>query len=277
MLIKKNLIGSFLCLFVVTALCATAFAASEAESARDKKTGAITGRVMIKGAGPLAGGFVMLYDAKAGPPPMPEKYDRIPDISQVIDSDGRFRVELPPGKYYLGAVRRLSGERIGTLQTGDYIFRSLDEKGRPKEYLVKADTVIDAGAHLEAIPLPPRDASSHIATTAIEGIVVDMEGNPVGDAVVLAFVNQSFKGKPLFSSDKTGKDGKYTLRVSQGTYYLRVRNSFTVGPPEPGQIVGYFGEGTPIPVDVKDGEIKKGINFKVILFPGRGPFSGVGQ
>ncbi len=40
-----------------------------------------------------------------------------------------------------------------------------------------------------------------------------------------------------------------------------------------GQIVGFYGEGSPAPMMVKEGEIVKNVNFTVILFPGRGPFS----
>ena len=259
---------------IIFSLLSSISAGSEAETAKDKKTGTITGRVIIKGSGPLTGGQVMLYDARTGPPPLPDTYERVPDISRDLDGDGRFKVELPPGIYYLGAVKRLSGERMGAPQAGDYVFRSIDEKNRPKEYVIKAGTVLDAGNELEAIPLRPKDTSTEGVTTAIQGIVFDMDGKPVENAVVIAFVTPDLRGRPLFISDMTGKDGKYSLRVTQGTYYLRVRNRFTSGPPEPGQIVGYYGEGTPVPVAVKEGEIKKGFDFKVILFPGRGPFSG---
>jgi hypothetical protein len=274
MSIRKKLICLFLSLFIMLSFSGIVSAGSEGESAKEIKTGTITGRVIIKGVGPLTGGQVMLYDASTGPPPMPDKYERVPDISRDLDGDGRFKVDLPPGKYYLGAVKRLSGERIGAPQAGDYVLRSVDEKNRPKEYLIKAGTVLDAGNELEAAPLRAKDASSQVVTTAIEGVVLDMDGKPVDNAVVIAFVTPDLRGKPLFVSDKTGKDGKYTLKVTQGTYYLRVRNSFTSGPPEPGQIVGYYGDGTPVPVAVKEGEIKKGFDFRVILFPGRGPFSG---
>jgi hypothetical protein len=105
-------------------------------------------------------------------------------------------------------------------------------------------------------------------------MIIDGGGNPVPDAVVVAFLQPAVQTKPLFVSEKTGKDGKYVLRVTPGTYYLRVRNAFASGPPEPGQIVGYYGEGQPAPVTIKEGEVLKDIHFRVILFPGRGPFSG---
>ena len=257
---------------IIFLLLSIAFAAEERPPAAEVKTGAITGTIMITGAGPLKDGQVMLYDAAAGPPPMPFKYERTPDIAKELDAEGRFKVELPPGKYYLGAIKRLSNERIGPPQTGDYVFRSLDEKGNPKEYLVQSGIVLDIGT-VSAAPLKPERLLSHAVTTSIEGFVKGKGGKPVADAVVAAFVTPAMQGKPLFVSEKTGKDGKYVLRVPPGTYYLRARNVFASGPPQEGQIVGYYGEGDAVPVAVKEGERKKGTNINVVLFPGRGPFS----
>jgi len=257
---------------IIFLLFSIAFAADERPPAGEIKTGVITGTIMISGAGPLEGGQVMVYDAAAGPPPMPFKYERTPDIAKDIEAGGKFRVELPPGKYYLSAIKRLSGERIGPPQTGDYVFRSLDDKGLAKEYLIQAGSLIDIGT-VSAAPLKPERLLSHAVTTSIEGVVKGKGGRPVADAVVAAFVTQAMQGKPLFVSEKTGKDGKYILRVPPGTYYLRARNVFASGPPQEGQIVGYYGEGEAAPVTVKEAERKKGNDINVVLFPGRGPFS----
>jgi hypothetical protein len=93
---------------------------------------------------------------------------------------------------------------------------------------------------------------------------------PVEGAIVVAFRQPTIGKRPLFVSNRSNKDGKYILPVTEGTYYLRVRNSFAAGPPEPGQIIGYYGEGTPAPVSVKHREIMKGIDFQVVVFRGRG-------
>ena len=257
---------------IIFLLFSISFAAEERPATGETKTGAIIGTVMITGAGPLEGGQVMIYDAASGPPPMPFKYERTPDIAKDIEADGKFRVDLPPGKYYLSAIKRLSGERIGPPQTGDYVFRSLDDKGLAKEYLIQAGSLIDIGT-VSAAPLKPERLLSHAVTTSIEGVVKGKGGRPVADAVVAAFVTQAMQGKPLFVSEKTGKDGKYILRVLPGTYYLRARNVFASGPPQEGQIVGYYGEGEAAPVTVKEAERKKGNDINVVLFPGRGPFS----
>ncbi len=150
----------------------------------------------------------------------------------------------------------------------------LDEKGKPKEYHVKAGTLLELGTITNAFQLKEEDLSKRRVTTAIKGVILDMQWNKVKDAVVAAFAKPTIGGRPLFVSDKTDEEGKYTLRLTEGTYYLRVRNSFAAGPPKPGQIVGYYGEGTPAPVFIEECEIKEGFDFQVIVFPGRGPFSG---
>lgn len=272
MSIRQKLMCSFLSLLISISMLSIVLAGSERETAKDKKTGTVTGTIMIKGGGPMAWGQIMFYDA-AGPQPQPDKYERIPDISRDIDANGKFKVELTEGKYYMAAIKRLSGERFGPPQEGDYVLIIVDENGKPKEYIIKAGKLLDIGTISEAAPLTAEKISKRIVTTALEGVVTDMDGKPAENAMVVAFVNPDMRGKPLFVSDKTDKNGKYVLRLTAGTYYLRARNAFTSGPPEPGQIVGYYGEVAPAPVTVKESEIKKGVDFKVILFPGRGPFS----
>jgi hypothetical protein len=245
------------------------------QAAATKEKGVITGKIMIKNAGPLSGGQVLFYNVSVGPPPLPEQYTRTPDIVRGISDDGSFNVELAPGNYYLRAVRRQSGESMGVPQAGDYFYAGLDEKGKLRIFTIESGKTLNVGTISEAELLTAESFPSYSVTTAIEGIIADTEGKPVKDAVVVAFPNASISGKPLFVSEKTDKDGKYILRLTPGTYYLRARNLFASGPPEPGQIVGYYGDGVPAPITVKDGERMKGINFQVILFPGRGPFSGM--
>jgi hypothetical protein len=269
-----KLIRLFLAVLIIAFTRGVAPAADPVQEAPPEiKKGTVTGRIMVKGKEdvPLSWGQIMFYDVLTGPPPIPEKYERTPDISRNMDADGKFSVVLPEGKYYMGAVKRLSGDKLGPPQKGDYVFRSLNEKGRPRDYVVKGDQVLDVGVFTEAFPLTEEDLSKRRVTTAIEGTIVNSEWLPVEGAVVVAFVEPIIGTKPLFVSNKSGKDGKYVLPLAEGTYYLRVRNSFAAGPPEPGQIVGYYGEGTPAPVPVKECEILKGIDFQVVVFRGRGP------
>ncbi len=235
--------------------------------------GTVTGRIMLRDKAdiPLSWGQIMFYSVTTGPPPMPGKYERVPDISRNMNAEGEFKVKIPAGEYFMRAIKRLSEDRLGPPKEGDYIYRSLNETGGLKKYTVKAGEALDVGTVAGAYQLKTDDLSKRQITTAIEGKIITMEWEPVADAVVVAFVQPIIGRKPLFVSNKSDKDGKYILPVTEGTYYLRVRNSFAAGPPEPGQIIGYFGEGTPAPVIVKDKEIIKGIDVQVVIFRGRGP------
>jgi hypothetical protein len=245
----------------------------EQRMTQEIRKGTVKGRIMVKDNDgiPLSWGQIMFYDKSTGPPPLPYKYERVPDILRYMDAEGKFAVKIPVGKYYMGAIKRLSEDRLGPPKEGDYIYRSLNEKGEPKEYEVKEGESIDVGTISEAFPIQLDDFLKRRVTTAIEGKIINMEWEPVADAVVVAFVQPIIGRKPLFVSNKSDKDGKYILPVTEGTYYLRVRNSFAAGPPEPGQIIGYFGEGIPAPISVKDEEIVKEINMQVVIFRGRGP------
>ncbi|RJR19584.1 MAG: carboxypeptidase regulatory-like domain-containing protein [Nitrospiraceae bacterium] len=269
--IRLKLIRLILAVFIII-ICGNAHANETAQDAPEEvKKGTVTGRILLKDGTPLSWGQVMFYDYLSGPPPVPSRYERTPDISKTMDAEGRFKIEVPEGRYYIGAVKRLSGDRLGPPQEGDYIFRSLDEKGRPKEYSVQADKVLDVGTFTGAFQITDKELDERRITTALKGTIVNQEWLPVADAVVIAFTEPYLGKKPLFASNKSDKDGKYILPLTEGTYYLRVRNSFAAGPPEPGQIVGYYGEGTPTPVSIKDCEVIEGIDFQVVVFVGRGP------
>ena len=276
MFIKRRPGLPFFSLIIAFFLSGIAFAGQGGAAAKGVATGAIAGRIMIKGGGPLADGQVLFYDAAGGPPPSPGKYERTPDIIRDIDAGGGFIAELPAGKYYMRAIKRLSGDKVGPPKEGDYVYKGVDEKGNLKEYIIQPGRFLDIGTISEAAPYKT-DAAGRVVTTGVEGVILDTNGDPVENVVVVAFANPSVNSKPVFISDISDKDGKYTLPLTAGTYYLRVRNSFTSGPPMPGQIVGYYGDGKPAPITLKEGEVRKGINFNVIKFPGRGPFSGAPQ
>lgn len=274
----KPILTSLTVLITLLIFCSAYAVESVPEESLEKKIkpGTVTGRIMVKDKEdmPLAWGQILFYNVSTGPPPKPAKYERIPDMWKNINAEGRFTVELPEGRYYMGAVKRLSGEEFGPPQNGDYVFISLNEQGRPKEYYIQEGTFLDVGTIAEAIPLDRGILGERRITTAIEGTIVDTDFKPVKGAVVTAFAQPTLGMNPLFVSDKTDEKGKYILPVTEGTYYLRVRNRFAPGPPVHGEIIGYYGDRSPAPVPVPECKIVKGTDFQVILFPGRGPFSG---
>lgn len=257
--------SSLLVVFMVFIAGITAYAG-------DARKGRITGTLLKQQGGSMANGTLFLFNEETGPPPAPEKYWRVPDEIIDLDADGKFDAEVRVGTYYLGAIKRISGNELGAPKEGDYYLVNRDENGNLKKYTVKSGETTALGVLAVGVPFKNADLVTKGGITAIEGRVLDAAGKPVEKALVFAFVSPSMVGKPIFVSDRTGKDGKYLLRVDEGgTYYLKCREVYGGGAPKSGEIIGNYGEKDPVPVKVESGKTVKGIDVKVIRFQGRGP------
>ena len=239
--------------------------------ADELKTGALTGQMKVKGGGPLANGQVFLFRKTSGPPPSPDRYWRVPDEVVTTDGEGRFTVQLLEGSYYLGASKRPAGREIGPLRDGDYYLPSDIQGGKVWEFAVKSGKTTKAGIIAEIVPYRKDANKGDAPLTAIEGVVTDADGKPVERVMVFAFVSPGMIGKPLYVSERSGKDGRYVLRVhSGGTYYLKARDLYGGGAPKPGEFMGGYGKTEATPVVVKTGETVKGIDLWGVRFEGRG-------
>ena len=181
--------------------------------------GIITGQVVIKGVGPMLGGSFFLIDAEAGPPPAATKYWVVPSHVYLIDEDAKFKAEVPEGTYYVGAIERRSPEVLGPPEEGDYFFISHDEKGNPKTLTVWKHSRIDLGILDDATQFH-RSMLEKKDITAIEGVIRDGQGKPVGGMAVFAYPEPVIFGHPLFVSERSDKDGKFSLRLYGGGYVL---------------------------------------------------------
>jgi hypothetical protein len=243
-------------------------------AAREIKTGFVTGQFMIKDNGPLANGQAFFFSDATGPAPSETKYWRVPDHVIALDGNGRFSVELPAGKYYIGVIRRASGrQHIGPPAEGDLFLGTQGVEGKQiATYLVKIGEKTDIGVLSGAAPFRRAAVQYGPGTTAIEGTVLFPDGKPAEGALVFGYLSPTMVGKPTFVSERTGKDGKYILRVNTGgRYYLKVRDIYGGGPPAAGSIMGAYGQEKPTEVAAKAGERTSGITIQVIRFPGRGP------
>ncbi len=250
--------------FLIAAICA---------SAQEVGKGKMVGRLLIEDGRPMSGGAVFFFNDATGPPPSQEKYWRVPDVVAAIGDGGRFSVELPAGRYYMGAMKRNSQEKnFGPPGEGDYFLKGQDPGNKPKTYIVKRGETTDIGTIAEGKPFKRTVVKYSGGITAIKGVVRDAEGKPVEGVAVFGYKKSITREKPLFASDRTGADGKYTLRVSEGgKYYLKVRDVYGGGPPKNGEIIGNYWQGVPVEASAETGEITEGIDISVTRFPGRGP------
>lgn len=263
--------AALLFLFIVGFFSTTVFAAEEV---RPIKTGVISGQIMIKVGEPMSGGFVFFFSETTRIPKSlrePAESLRIPEGVFPLDGDGKFTVEIPEGRYYLGAIKktRNSQMRMGPPEEGDFFLMGQDAKGNQILYTVTEGKKTDIGLVSGAL-LVKKDTFAASGSTSIAGLVLDDKGKPVEGVLVLAFLEQSMEGRPLFISDRTGKDGKYQLKVYAGKYYLRARENTSSGPPEKGDLMGVYSATES--VAVKAGEALKDITIFVRKFPGRGKY-----
>lgn len=257
-------ICSILLFMVICCIGVTAFA-------EEVKTGSLSGTVMIKEGVPMANGVVFVFNSSSGPVPSSDKYWRVPDEIVKTDAHGKFVAKLPDGTYYIGAIQRKSGEEIGPPQEGD-MFLPFHGEGSPRPHVVANGSSTDIGVIVGAQPFKKSSIKTKDGVTAIEGRITDTHGKPVRNAFVFAFLTPAMVGKPLFVSERTGKDGKYLLRVNQGgDYYLKTRNTYGGGAMKAGEIMGSYGQEKPVAVKAKTAEIVKGVNITGIRFPGQGP------
>ncbi|HAM49458.1 MAG TPA: hypothetical protein DCP92_01690 [Nitrospiraceae bacterium] len=239
-------------------LYGTAFAAGQS---KQSDIGTVTGVIHIKGGGLMKGGTVFFFDEKAGPPPSATKYWRVPTYAFEIEDNAHFTVMLPEGDYYMGAIKRQSGQRLGPPHEGDYFFISQDEKGQPKKLRVSKDSKIDLGVLEEAVPFK-RETLAQKGITSIQGTIYDENGRPMEGMLVFAFVNPSMFGRPLFVSELSDKLGHYELRLAgEGTFFLLSRTNYGGGPRSTDELLGVYKDSKP--VSVKSFTTTTGIDITV--------------
>ncbi len=241
----------------LTLLCASAFCSDDALK------GSISGKISGKNGESLSGGKVLLFRVDSGPAPSQMSYWRIPDEIVDISGGGYFMAKVAEGRYYLAAIKRASNESIGPPREGDMIYpHSRKElKSEQENHVVNKGQNTDIGVIAEAVPYKKQTVASDLKISAIEGTIVDIKGNPVPDAIAFAYTLPKFTGKALLASARTDKDGKYSLRVSEGgSYYIKIRTTREGGHPIEGEIIGVYGNDAPLAVIVKTGEIKTGID-----------------
>lgn len=219
--------------------------------------GTLNGYIQTDEGEPLSGGKVFFFNMATGPLPAPEKYWRVPDRIGSLDENGGFSVELPPGRYYLGAIQKKGDRNLsGSPQVGDVYYAG--ENVYEVLPAIKSNLEVIKGAKPFSLDV---DANNE-AVTAIEGAVFDGSGKPVADVVVFAHIKSALNDSPVFVSDKTDINGEYRLRVAgAGTFYLRVSNVYSRKGPESGSFTDIYGGSEPIAVTVKDGEVIRDINI----------------
>ncbi|TLM65681.1 MAG: carboxypeptidase regulatory-like domain-containing protein [Deltaproteobacteria bacterium] len=134
---------------------------------------------------------------------------------------GTFRLNLPPGKYWLLARKRLRGGQFGPIETGDYF-----------NYYHGNPVTIAAGEvreiRIETITrLSMLEDDPNAPFVGVRGRIVDAAGKPAARLHVFAYRQAEMAGTPEFFSAPTGADGRFELALPEGgPYFLLARQEF---------------------------------------------------
>ncbi|MDT8441772.1 MAG: carboxypeptidase-like regulatory domain-containing protein [Desulfuromonadales bacterium] len=166
-----------------------------------------------------------------------------PSYGEAVQTgpDGRFRLELPAGRYYLVARKRAAGGRSGELSAGDlnspYPGNPVElQRGEWRELGEFPLAEIDAERHAER----RADGTFSATPTSVSGRIVDAHDQPVAGIHVFAYLDSRMVGKPVYISAPSAADGSFVLHLTDGgIYYIGARSAYG-GPLEPGEWVGTY-------------------------------------
>lgn len=167
----------------------------------------LKGKVSDAEGRPVEGALVFIYNG-------PSVRRSADFMSTPSDKEGLYRAVLPPGRYWAVARSKKSGA-FGPLMPGDR------HSGEPAEIEISAG----AEAHMDFTVTDIREAMKIRTKTTegparVSGRIIDEDGTPVLDAYALAGKSEKVTGIPEYLSAWTDHDGRYTIYLPRGRYYL---------------------------------------------------------
>jgi hypothetical protein len=202
---------------VIVLLCAAVFVAGSCDSsAVAGESSVMRGKVTDLTGLSVAGAEVFVYDSTNTRRPADF-------ISPKTGPDGRYTLELPPGKYW--AVARVrQGEKFGPLQPGTR------HSGEPTAIepavagMIEQDFSVADIREAARSRLKPREDF-----VKVSGRVVDSSGAPVAMAYVMAYRGKQLRQLPDYVSAWSDESGRYSLYLPPGTYFLGTATEFPPG------------------------------------------------
>ncbi|NTV15552.1 MAG: hypothetical protein HGA96_16770 [Desulfobulbaceae bacterium] len=91
--------------------------------------GSLGGQIQVEGK-IQAQAVVSFFNAKNGLPPLTEGLGRVPEFISRTDHAGDFKINLPPGRYYIGILVRNSGSSPGPPRPGEKFYFAATDRGQ---------------------------------------------------------------------------------------------------------------------------------------------------
>lgn len=209
----KILLSFGVCLLVCLACQNFAWAGTE--------TVTVSGKIIDAHGDPVSGADVYVYRT----PNVKKPADFVSSRSGV---DGMYQVVVPAGEFYLVAIFRYDGTKLGPLGVGDR------HSGDPCQFEFSEDTPnIDFQVRdLREAALKNQKRNEDLYR--LSGHLLDALGHPVSLGYAIADKMQRFKDIPGFFSAWSDVTGEYALFLPKGKYYLGGAVAF---PPAPGCVL----------------------------------------
>ncbi len=154
--------------------------------------------------------------------------------SAATNAEGIYALELPPGSYFLVAVRT-DAPSLAEVRAGDLFCYY---GGNPVR--VEPGRTANVGFNMVRVA-PDPDADPAFG---VSGVVLDENGRPLPGGTVYFYKTPAdgFKGVPGFFA-RVGDDGRFRARIRKGAFFAIARRRATgdlFGPTEIGDHFGYY-------------------------------------
>ena len=192
-------------------------------------------------------------------------------VSRGSGEDGSYRLEVPPGEYFVVARRRASGSNYGPIVTGDLYDHRYGEKvvGVTTGKTKRMD--FSLAEMKEPLFFQVFTEQERKTNTMIKGRIVDESGSPVQGAFATAYADDNMRRLPDFASTLTGDDGSYTLYLPKGGRYHIGARVHARSAPKTGEPVGRYDGSEDHSIKVEDGSSLDGIDMTVRPFTSEAP------
>ena len=259
--------------FVVGSVMAAPDAGICASKKTKVKKSGVWGRILMDKTGePVEKAYVYAY---TGAPRLRAAEMGIIGITDWVShgsaADGSFKLDLPPGDYYIVARKRASGANYGPLSKGDWYDHSkatLVTHIRKGHYTECNFVLIELTEPLFFQGLTQKDRETD---TGIRGRLLDENGKHVPGTFVMGYKDDDMYRLPDFASTLTDDEGNYTLYLPAGGRYWLAGRFFAMKVPVQGEPFARYEGSDDHSVVVKEGTFLEGINMTLHPYDGSPP------
>jgi hypothetical protein len=260
-------------LFLAVVIICGSPAMGSAKEKAPKKSG-IKGMIVMKSTGaPVHKAYVYGYVGKIATRAAELGIIGITDwISHGSAEDGTYKLDLPPGEYYIGARKRANGLNYGPLYRGDFY----DHRYAIKAVAIRKGKYKNLDFELKELREPMffqgLTAALKVTDTGVKGKLLNESGEHIPGTFVMGYADDDMQRAPDFASTLTDDEGNYTLYLPKGGQYWLAGRFYAMKMPQPDEPFARYEGSSDHSVLVEKGQFLEGIDL--VLRPYDGDSSG---